>query len=89
MYQNSRDTVKYVDTAKTSHKSGERNCGQISLALGMGSSHHANHILPTWMPGKMPAQITAKMVIASAVRLIEVRHFWRNKKRMAEINVPA
>ncbi len=37
----------------------------------------------------MPAQTTAKMVIASAKRLIEVRHFWRSRKRIAEISVPA
>ena len=41
------------------------------------------------MPGKIAAQITAKSVIASAERLIEVRHFCRSKKRMAEISVPA
>ena len=33
--------------------------------------------------------MTAKIVIASAARLIDVRHFCRNRKRMAEINVPA
>ena len=37
----------------------------------------------------MPAQITAKMVMASAKRLMLVRHFWRQRKRMAEISVPA
>jgi hypothetical protein len=37
----------------------------------------------------MPAHITAKIVMASAKRLIDVRHFWRNRKRMAEISVPA
>src|SRR6188768_3911867 len=41
------------------------------------------------MPGKISAHITAKIVIASAERLIEVRHFWRNRKRIAEISVPA
>ncbi len=41
------------------------------------------------MPGKIPAQITAKMVMASAKRLMLVRHFWRSRKRMAEISVPA
>jgi hypothetical protein len=39
--------------------------------------------------GKIPAQITAKIVIASAKRLIEVRHFCRSRKRIAEISVPA
>ena len=33
--------------------------------------------------------MTAKMVIASAERLIDVRHFWRKRKRIAEISVPA
>ena len=33
--------------------------------------------------------MTAKMVIASAERLIEVRHVWRKRKRIAEISVPA
>jgi hypothetical protein len=35
------------------------------------------------------AHMTAKMVIASAERLIDVRHFWRKRNRIAEINVPA
>src|SRR3954454_15943280 len=37
----------------------------------------------------MPAQATANSVIASAKRLIEVRHSWRKSSRMAEISVPA
>src|SRR5262249_36791339 len=37
----------------------------------------------------MNAQMTAKMVIASLKRLMLVRHFCRNRNRMAEINVPA
>ena len=37
----------------------------------------------------MPAQTTAKIVIASANRLIEVRHFCRSRNRIAEIRVPA
>ena len=41
------------------------------------------------MPGKIAAQITAKSVIASAARLIDVRHFWRSKNKIAEISVPA
>ena len=44
---------------------------------------------PTWIAGKMPAHMTAKIVIASEARLMEVRHFWRSKNRMAEISVPA
>ncbi len=41
------------------------------------------------MPGKIAAHITAKSVIASADRLIDVRHFCRSKNKMAEISVPA
>src|SRR5215216_3862665 len=41
------------------------------------------------MPGKIAAQITANNVIASAERLMEVRHFWRSKYKIAEISVPA
>jgi len=41
------------------------------------------------MPGKIPAQTTAKMVMPSAKRLMLVRHFWRSRKRIAEISVPA
>ena len=33
--------------------------------------------------------MTAKIVIASADRLIDVRHCWRNSSKMAEISVPA
>jgi hypothetical protein len=37
----------------------------------------------------MPAQTTAKMVIASAKRLIELRQPCLNSSRIAEISVPA
>ena len=42
-----------------------------------------------WMITYNPAQQTAKRVMASAARFRLDRHFWRNRKRMAEINVPA
>ena len=42
-----------------------------------------------WRIGNRPAQATAKSVIASAKRLIEVRHCWRSSSRIAEISVPA
>ena len=61
----------------------------MPLAFGIGARNHAIQTRPTWMPGKMPAQMTAKSVIASAARLIDVRHFWRVRKRIAEISVPA
>ena len=41
------------------------------------------------MSGNMPAQHTAKMVIASAKRLMELRHVCLNSSRIAEISVPA
>jgi hypothetical protein len=41
------------------------------------------------MRGKSSAQITAKRVIASAKRLIEVRHFCWSRSKIAEIKVPA
>ena len=33
--------------------------------------------------------MTAKMVMASAERLMAMRHFWRKSRSTAEINVPA
>jgi hypothetical protein len=33
--------------------------------------------------------VTAKIVIASAKRFTDVRHFWRSSSRNAEMNVPA
>src|SRR5438105_3841681 len=41
------------------------------------------------MSGKIPAQQTAKIVIASAKRLMELRQLCLNSRRMAEISVPA
>ena len=48
-----------------------------------------SHRRPTWIDGNSSAQMTAKIVIASAKRLIEVRHFCRNRNRIALISVPA
>jgi hypothetical protein len=39
--------------------------------------------------GIRPAIATAKIVIASAKRLTDVRHFCRSSSRNAEMNVPA
>src|SRR2546426_2716141 len=41
------------------------------------------------MRGKMPAEATEKSVMVSEKGLMEVRHFWFSRKRIAEINVPA
>src|SRR6185369_16065613 len=57
--------------------------------LGKGRSHQPSQTRPMWITGKMPAHMTAKMVMASAARLTAVRQRWRSKKRIAEISVPA
>ena len=58
--------------------------------LGYGNSQYAaNQGRPVWISGKSSAQMTAKSVIASAKRLIDVRHFCWNSSRIAEISVPA
>src|SRR6187200_408552 len=88
-YQNSTETVKYVETANTSHISGERNCGQSAFDVGIGNRNQSYQTRPTCIAGKMPAHITAKIVMASAARFTAVRQRWRNRKRIAEINVPA
>src|SRR5512143_1481425 len=89
-YQNTSEIVKYVPIANMSHTSGERKLIQSGpRVLGYGSTQNASHGRPMWMMGKIPAQITAKIVIASADRLTEVRHFWRKRNRMAEMSVPA
>src|SRR5215469_1694778 len=89
MYQNTTEIVAYVETANTSHSSGERNCGQIVIVFGYGNSQYPSHGRPTWISGNIPAQTTAKIVIASANRLIELRHVCLNSSRIAEISVPA
>ncbi len=63
--------------------------GQMLLALGSGGRNQAIHWRPMWMPGKVAAQMTAKIVIASAERFTAVRHFCLSRHRMAEISVPA
>ena len=75
MYQKRMETVAYVETAKTSHSKGLLNCGHIAFELGRGNNHHANHTRPTWNRGKIPAHRTAKTVIASEARFMDVLHF--------------
>src|SRR5690606_15083781 len=57
--------------------------------FGTGAKKYTIQKRPTWNPGKIPAHITANSVIASAARLMEVRHFCRVRNRIAEIKVPA
>src|SRR5215203_3864499 len=75
-YQNRSEMVAYVETAKTSQIRGLRNCGQIPIVFGYGNSQYAaSHGRPVCRSGNIAAQATAKSVIASAKRLMDVRHF--------------
>src|SRR5215212_7879545 len=89
MYQNRTDVVRYVDTANTSHMSGLRNCGHICMSFGCGIIHHASHGRPVWSSGNRPAHMTAKIVMASAARLMLTRQVCRVRYSTAEIRVPA
>ena len=60
------------------------------MLFGYGNSQYAaSHGRPMWMSGKMPAHMTAKSVMPSAKRLIDVRQSWLSSSRIAEISVPA
>src|SRR5690349_20599060 len=61
----------------------------MSIWLGMGSIQYGSQGRPMCIAGNISAQITAKIVIASAARLMAVRQFWRSRNRIAEISVPA
>src|SRR5271156_1571845 len=87
--QKSNDTVAYVETAKTSHTNGLRNCGHSHMGFGYGISQKNSHGRPMCSNGNIPAQATANRVIASANRLMEVRHCWCKSSKIAEISVPA
>jgi hypothetical protein len=63
--------------------------GHIDIWFGIGKHQYKSQMRPTWMVGYRSAQITAKIVIASEKRLIDVRHFCLNRKSTAEISVPA
>src|SRR5205814_6113053 len=89
MYQKRNETVRYVLTAAASHGRALRKFGQTFIVLGYGMSQYANHGRPVWKMGKMPACTTAKSVIPSATRLIDVRHLALKSSKMAEMNVPA
>src|ERR1700678_102496 len=87
--QKSKETVAYVETAKTSQTSGLLNCGHSHIGFGYGISQKNSHGRPMCSSGNIPAQATANSVIASAKRLIEVRHCWCSSNKIAEISVPA
>ena len=75
--------------AAKSHDRALRKLGKISLELGRGTMNQAIQTRPMWIITYSPAQATAKSVMASAARFRLDRHFWRNRKRIAEIKVPA
>src|SRR5664279_2048745 len=88
--QKRAEIVAYVETAKTSHIRGLRNWGQRPIVFGYGKSQYtASHWRPVWKRTNCAAAATAKSVIASANRLMDVRHVWRRRSRIAEMSVPA
>src|SRR5581483_9952949 len=70
---------RYVETAKTSHMSGDLKFGHSVRWFGYGNRKYTNQRRPTWISGNSPAVMTAKIVIASAARKIEVRQRARNR----------
>src|SRR5262245_14045704 len=80
---------RYVETANTSHISGDLKCGHRPRWFGYGMRKYTNQRRPTWMSGNRPAVMTAKIVMASADRKIDVRQRARNRYRIAEMSVPA
>src|SRR5262245_2907652 len=89
MNQKMIETRKYVLTANTSHINGLRKFCQIPIEVGYGMSQKSTHGRPVCRAGNIAAQATAKSVIASAKRLIELRHDCLSRSRIAEISVPA
>ena len=76
--------------ANTSHSRGELKLSHSEpYWLGIGSVKCNSQGLPICSIGKIPACITAKIVIASAERLIATRHCCRKSSSIAEMNVPA
>src|ERR1017187_3141502 len=59
------------------------------MLRGSGSIQYPSHGRPMWISGNIPAQTTAKIVMASAKRLMELRQPCLNNSRIAEISVPA
>src|SRR3954470_23463991 len=59
------------------------------IVFGYGNSQYASQGRPVWNSGKIPAHATANSVIASAKRLIDVRHVCFSSSKIAEISVPA
>src|SRR5262249_60233959 len=79
VYQKQIEIVRYVVTANTSQMRGDRKFTQRYRQFGYGTSQYANQVRPRWISGKRPAARTAKIVMASADRLIAVRQRWRKR----------
>jgi len=75
--------------ANTSQGSALLKLGQRRVVAGYGISHQNSQGRPRWMMGYMPAMATANRVMASAKRLMEVRHRCWKRSRMALMSVPA
>src|SRR5262245_45073780 len=84
-YQNTTETVPYVETANTSQMRGLRNCGHRLIEFGYGKSQYPSHGRPVCSTGNIAAHATANRVIASAKRAIDMRHRCRKSSRIAEI----
>src|SRR4026209_2600258 len=87
-YPKSSDTVAEGDTANTPQTSGLRKFGRSPIVFGYGNNQYANHGRPRWRIGKRPAHATAKMVMASAKLLIDLRPVWRKSSRTGEMSGP-
>ena len=62
-----------------SHISGLLKFTQRPRWFGYGRMKYDFHMRPTWMPRKSAAVSTANTVIASAPRLMALRHLARNR----------
>ncbi len=71
-----------------SHISGDWKLDQSCRWLGIGIMPYTVHTRPRWTKGYMPAQISEKVVISSAARVIGRRYSALNTRRMADTKVP-
>ena len=73
VHQKTRETDRYVEIAKTSHKSGELKLTHNEPnPFGIGSIQYASQGRPMCIIGKRPAWITENIVIASGARAREL-----------------
>ena len=89
MYQNTTEMVAYVETANTSHASGRAELRPHIHRVRIREQPVSQPWTPHVDQREHARAHTAKIVIASANRLIELRHVCLNSSRIAEISVPA